>query len=164
MFVACTNDPRAPAVLVDTRLHAAPSAPILAEPPKALGTCDDALADAKAKRDMGWKDEGDALDADGDGTPECVLRGCYGADCAVVIYTREPGRVRRIAEMKASFLSHPRCVDPAKDRPRGFCRLIVGIHMIHGETQELLWAYAGDRYVENGHGKLYPGPKLPRHP
>jgi hypothetical protein len=36
--------------------------------------------------------------------------------------------------------------------------------MIHGETQEVFHAYVGDHYVEDGHGKLFPGPKLPRQP
>jgi hypothetical protein len=133
--------------------HAAVDAP--PSSPPALGTCADAIVEAKRKSDMGWQEDPRPLDADGDGTPECVLRGCYSSNCELVIYRRERGAVRRIGEMTASFVSGPHCVDKP---PAGtFCRLEVGVHMIHGEIQQSFWRYDGKHYVEDGYGELRDG-------
>jgi hypothetical protein len=171
-LVACT-DTRAPVVStsIDTRLDAAaaPSATASAEPaPSAdvadVGRCADAIADANKKEDRSWTEDPRELDVDGDGAPECVLRSCYGGNCDLVIYHRERNGVRRVGKMTASFVSSPFCTDkPARG---AFCRLEVGVHMIHGETLPTYWTYAGGQYVESGHGELIPGPsqqKL-RHP
>lgn len=149
-------------MLLATTIACAHSAAEPVAPNAALGTCDDAIADAKAKKDFGWKENATpGLDADGDGTPECVLRGCHGSNCDVVVYRREAGGVRRIGAMTASFTSSPHCIDKP---PAGtFCRLEVGVHMIHGETLPTYWVYAGTEYVEAGHGELIPGPLHYRH-
>jgi hypothetical protein len=179
-LVACT-DTRAPVVstTIDARLDAAaaPSATPTATAtvtttasaeaaPSAdvadAGRCADAIADAKKKQDRSWKEDPRALDVDGDGTPECVLRSCYGRNCDVVIYHRAPGGVRRVGKMTSSMVSSPSCMDkPAKGT---FCRLDVGVHMIHGETMPTYWVYSGGQYVENGHGELIPGPSQRRVP
>jgi hypothetical protein len=128
-------------------------------------SCADAVADAQKKDNRGWKDDTTHdLDVDGDGTPECVLRSCYGGNCDLVLYHRGRGALRRIGEMKSSIVSSPYCMDTP---PKGtFCRLDVGVFMIHGETMPTYWKYVGDHYVEDGHGELLPGPShhKPPHP
>lgn len=166
LLVACTDTRSArTAATLDARPDARPdAAPVVSSRPAApiasaeepSGPCADAIIDARRRKDTGWKVDPDPFDANGDGTEECVLRGCHGANCDVMIYVREGDRARFVGEVTASFVSSPRCVEPP--RKGTFCRLEVGVYMIHGETQQMFHRYDGSKYVEDGYGKLSPGP------
>jgi hypothetical protein len=163
--VACRSEPRAPVIAVDTRPDAA-APPIaqealLAAPP--LGTCADAVAHAKFRHDTTWEEDPHELDANGDGTPECVVRACFAsAACDVLIYMRVPGGVRLVGEVTAGVGSSPRCVDQKIEKDT-FCRLRVDVQ-IHGETQQRFWRYAGSSYVAERYGKPYPRSSPDRQP
>jgi hypothetical protein len=96
------------------------------------------------------------LDVNADGVPDCVLKGCYSRDCDTEIYVIERGSPRRVGQFISSVVGEPTCISSPTDG--GFCRLSVGVMMIHGEDQKYWYDYIDGGYVETGVGQRVPGP------